>query len=446
MNSSDEGGAELRQLSQAEILQLVEDGLFSPEHAEKWAKNHNYPPFAPGPVDTPAGSETDHQWWTLPMAAAWFTWRSRRAVHHQSKSARTGWKRWVVVDPASIPFVRPKCRVTDFGEPKTWDVFSEAMQDPRIPLLQRVVRPRPAPSLSDLRADLPYRRLKKALQSGILTATRVTKGQRDLVSPAYWRASFDAYASEPSNTSRSALKAGIFFRPSDVRRAETLVARGEFDRPIIGLEQALGWIAYRNLEKFRSLGKFDLRGKRYYGASYDTDYDTILPDKELFDALAEGRIKGFRKIEGNRNSSRKWEELTLTTRIESRSIWDHYEILFFRMSLIEVWPPLIMDSGFGGPLSRVAAERISQPTDDNKIDQVKRGTKRTGPEPKEMKRVITEMRADIAAGRQSLPSLKEMLQKQLIGRYHVKSRSTALKALKFLQDEADGLSATNSGQ
>ena len=164
MIPSEEGGAEIRQLSRAEVLQLVGDGSFSPEQAEKWAKGHNYPPFAPGPVDTPAGSEPDHQWWTLPMVAAWFTWRSRRAVHHQSKSARIGWKRWVVVEPASNSFVPPKCRLADFGQPTTWDVFSEAIQDPRTPFLQRVVRPRPAPSLSDLKADLPYGRLKKALQ------------------------------------------------------------------------------------------------------------------------------------------------------------------------------------------------------------------------------------------------------------------------------------------
>jgi hypothetical protein len=216
VNSSEEGSAELRQLSPAEVIQMVEDGLFSPAHAEKWAKDHNYPPFAPGPVDSPAGSKSDHQRWTLPMAAAWFTWRSQRAVHHQSRSARVGWKRWVVVEPASDPFSpRKRCRLADFGQPETWDVFSEAMQDPRIPLLQRVVRTQSSPFLSDLKADLPYGRLKKALQSGILTAIRVTKGQRDLVAPAYWRANFDMHASGPS-TSRSALKAGICFRQSDV--------------------------------------------------------------------------------------------------------------------------------------------------------------------------------------------------------------------------------------
>jgi hypothetical protein len=342
--------------------------------------------------------------------------------------------------------VPPKCRLADFGQPEMWDVFSEAIQDPRIPFLQRIVRTQSAPFLLDLRADLPYGRLKKALQSGILIAARLTKEQRDRVPSTYWRANFDAHANGPLITSRPALKTGIVFRPSDVIRAETLVTRGEFDPPVVGLEEAIGWIAYRNAEHFRSLGKNDLRGKQYHGAIYEADYRTNRPEKELLDALVAGRIRGYRKFEGKIRGYGRWEELTLTTRIESRSIWDHSGIRFFRMNLIEVWPSLSVDSGSGGPLSPVAAERISQPTGDNKIDHVKRGNKRTGREPKEMQRVIREMRADIASEDQSLPSLKEMLQKELIAKYHVKSRSTALKALKFLQHEADTLSATNSCQ
>jgi hypothetical protein len=424
VSSSDEGSAEFRQLSQADVLQMVEDGVFSPAHAEKWAKNHNYPPFAPGPVDTPAGSEPDHQWWTLPMAAALFTWRSLRAVYHQSKSARIGWKRWVVVESASNPFVPPKCRLADFGQPQMWDVFSEAIQDPRTPLLQRVVRTRLAPSLSDLKADLPYVRLKKALQSGILIAARLTKEQPDLVPPAYWRANFDAHANGPLNTSRSALEAGIFFRPDEVIRAESLVAKNEFDPPAVGLEQAIGWIAYRSVENFRSLGKLDLRGKRYYGASYETDYSAKRPEKELFDALIGGRIKGYRKIEWKTKGYRKWEELTLTTLMEmaSRPIWDFSGIRFFRINLMEVWPSLSGISGSGGLLSPVAAERISQPAGDKKVDRLKGGKSRTGPKTGKREGAIKEMRADIASGKQSLESLWDLWgkgQTKFAEKYHV---------------------------
>ena len=56
------------------------------------------------------------------------------------------------------------------------------------------------------------------------------------------------------------------------------------------------------------------------------------------------------------------------------------------------------------------------------------------------------MRADIASGEQSLESLWKMNQTKLAEKYHVKSRCTAIKALEVLQNEADTLSATNSGQ
>ena len=48
------------------------------------------------------------------------------------------------------------------------------------------------------------------------------------------------------------------------------------------------------MENFRSLGKFDLRGKQYYGASYESDYSILRPEHELFVALVAGQIKGYR--------------------------------------------------------------------------------------------------------------------------------------------------------
>lgn len=67
------------------------------------------------------------------------------------------------------------------------------------------------------------------------------------------------------------------------------------------------------MENFRSLGKKDLRGRQYHGASYEADYSINRPEKELFDALVAGRIKGYRKIEDKIRGYRRWEELTLTT-------------------------------------------------------------------------------------------------------------------------------------
>jgi hypothetical protein len=35
--------------------------------------------------------------------------------------------------------------------------------------------------------------------------------------------------------------------------AEAGIARNEFEQPVVGLEQALGWVAYQNTDNFRSL-------------------------------------------------------------------------------------------------------------------------------------------------------------------------------------------------
>jgi hypothetical protein len=99
-------------------------------------------------------------------------------------------------------------------------------------------------------------------------------------------------------------------------------------------------------------------------------------------------------------------------------------------------------------ISPISKEPSGLSLNDKKVERSKRGKKRTGPKTKKTVLATEAMRADIAARDQSLDSLSAMSQKELAHKYGVKSRSTALKALGVLQDEADtfGPSATNSGQ
>jgi hypothetical protein len=444
MISVEEGSAEIHQLSQAEVLQLAQEGKFSPEEAERWAKNHSYPPFAPGPVHSPAGTETDHPWLTLAMAAAWFTWLSPLAVHHQSRLARIGWKRWVVVEPSSNAFLPPKSRLEDFGAPTAWDVFSEAIRDPRPPYLQRGVPVPPAPTFSDLKSDLPYGRLKKALQSGRLVA--LTGGNRDRVPRSYWRANFDAEVRGILNSSRAARQGKILFRRDEVIEAERFIAKAEFDLPVVGREQAIGWIACRNVENFRSLAKNDLRGKQYHGAKYELDYSTVRPEKELLEALVAGRIKGYKRVEAKMGVGyREWKELTLTDRMDLQSVWDIPTIQFFRDNLIEVWPSLSETSGAPGPRSSLSSVSPGRSADGKKGDLWKRAHQKTGPKTSKTVSTIRSMRADIASEKYSLKSLREENQESVAFRYGV-GRTTAVKALLFLEDEARILSAANSDE
>ena len=176
MNSSEEGSAEVRQLSPAEVIQMVEDGLFSPAHAEKWAKDHNYRHLRldrstalRGRIGSPT-LDTSDGGGVVHLAVP--TCGPSSVEIGSDRMEKMGCCR------ARLGSVRSskKCRLADFGQPETWDVFSEAMQDPQIPLLQRVVRTQSSPSLSDLKADPSYGRLKKALQSGILSCS--SSGER----------------------------------------------------------------------------------------------------------------------------------------------------------------------------------------------------------------------------------------------------------------------------
>jgi hypothetical protein len=236
------------------------------------------------------------------------------------------------------------------------------------------------------------------------------------------------------NDSRSNFERSIYFKKDEVIRAEALLARGEF-RPFVGLEQAIGWSAYRNLQNFRSLGKLDLRGKRYYGASYDPDYETVSSEKELFEALAEGRIKGFRKV-GSR-----WEELTLTNRIEARSIWDFSDVKFTRKSLIEVWPPRSSES-----ISSVlpSAEQRGTLNDENEISHMRIPKKKTGKKGSLKKNYIARMQTDIDSGKESCQSLYDKSEKELMNDYGG-GRTTVKEALKFVLVAADFV-PTNSGK
>jgi hypothetical protein len=205
---------------------------------------------------------------------------------------------------------------------------------------------------------------------------------------------------------------------------------------VVGPEQAVGWLAYRDVDSFRSLGRSDLRGKRYYGASYEKDYVNLQLEKELFVALVEGKIKGHR--EG--------VVLTQKTRMRLKSVWELPELEFFRRDLVDVWPPLSVNSVSTDLISSIPKEPSG--LSPKKGELPKRDKKPTGPKTKKTVLATQAMRADIAAGDQSLDSLSEMPQKELAHKYGVKSRSTALKALDVLQDEADTFSpsATNSGQ
>jgi hypothetical protein len=313
----------------AEILKMVESGLILPTTAEGWARNNNCASFSTNPNPTCA-NPMQFELWTLPMAAAWFIWRSPVAVFHQSDEARVNWKRWIVTEPAKNALSGPRCGIVDLGPAKLWDVFYEARWDPGIALLDRHSAKGPVARAPDPCTDFPYARLRIALQTGRLAAMRSgpRESKRERVPPEYWRENFDQLARPLERAQQQPEEAQFFFQRAEVVEAETEIASREFEMPTVGLEQALGWVAYRSEENFRSLSQADLKGKTYCGQCYEPDFKNRQPEKELFEFLVDGKINGYRS----------GSELTLAERMKMTSVWDAVDVKFFRNELIEIWP------------------------------------------------------------------------------------------------------------
>ena len=115
----------------------VENGRLQPQDAERWAKEQGQEPFSSKP-DVAASEVWAVERWTLPMAAAWFIWRSPDAVRDQWNRAREGWRTWHKV-VHSKKMSRPRrpafsWRLQCFGRATLADVFSQAGCKSQIPV------------------------------------------------------------------------------------------------------------------------------------------------------------------------------------------------------------------------------------------------------------------------------------------------------------------------
>jgi len=327
----------------ANMLKFVEDGHYSPTHAEIWAKKFGRATFASGPNPVAPNPMLIDRW-TLSMAAAWFIWRSYDAVRHQTAEAREGWKIWESISPSKGPSGRHqvkqsfadslvrniKYRLVNIHQPILRRVFFEATWDRALSRLDDLPWHRPTRNAPDPAADFPFSRFMIALQTGKLLVTNTVgkNGEGVLETPEFWVDNFRRYSWPITNRPPFFREEAYSVSRQAVIDAEAEIARNEFEQPVVGLEQALGWIAYQNTDNFRSLGQSDLIGKQYYNQLYDHDYRNLQADEKLFVTIVEGQLKGYR--EG--------AELTLRERMEMKSIWDATGVRFFRNDLIEIWP------------------------------------------------------------------------------------------------------------
>jgi hypothetical protein len=78
------------------ILAMVRKGDLSPQEAEEWATSRDLPPFAGKPDPQELDPMTDPLW-NLPMALAWFIWRTKDAVIETTDEYRRNWWEWTIV-------------------------------------------------------------------------------------------------------------------------------------------------------------------------------------------------------------------------------------------------------------------------------------------------------------------------------------------------------------
>jgi hypothetical protein len=77
------------------ILAKVRDGELSPQAAEEWATTRRRPPFA-GKPDPQGLDPMTEPLWTIPMALAWFIWRTKDAVIETMDEYRQNWRKWTI--------------------------------------------------------------------------------------------------------------------------------------------------------------------------------------------------------------------------------------------------------------------------------------------------------------------------------------------------------------
>jgi hypothetical protein len=385
----------------AAMLAMVREGSFPVEGIESWALNrrkqgHDCLPFATGPNETATDPMRLEQW-TLPMAAAWFIWRSTVAVRDQSVAGRTGWKVWRQIEPKQSVGGYPKCELVDIHPPDFWDVISQARL---IPTAKAWASPTdPVPGTANSR-DLPYERMKAALLEGALVGTSGARG--DKIRPEQWH----CFLNLIENNNRRGAAAEIprsTFSKEDVIGAEARIAAGDYDLRVWDLTQTIGWIAYQDRRTVRGLAETDLRGKSYLGQRYKLDSAINDPERHLLAALVEGKLKGY--LHGT--------ELTVSQRLDLQSAWAKPDVNFFRRDVLLAWPEMREGLASAEPTKAVESATTSK--------------KKTGPRTTKRIDAIREMLRAIRDGEITQAEFEDLTDKELTRRFGLK-RDTARDA------------------
>jgi hypothetical protein len=102
----------------------VEYERLSPAEADERLRTLGLQPFEKRPDPSTFDPMLEAEW-TLPMAAAWFIWRSPDAVRDQWNLAREGWRKWTRIQKPRGAVAGPRWKLKSFGRATLVDVFSQ---------------------------------------------------------------------------------------------------------------------------------------------------------------------------------------------------------------------------------------------------------------------------------------------------------------------------------
>jgi hypothetical protein len=286
--------------------------------------------------------------WTLPMAAAWFIWRSPVAVRDQWDRYRLFW-----LANSGISQLTPLLGVSLYYLFLRADL-SRFQPSKSLRYQQNASRRIPQINVAD---TLPAKRLLDALVSRRLNVTGSVEEtlERSSVAPQYVDAYFkhqmrvnkSLVPSSKNTAHRSSGTSLPKYAELRVPRDEVLItdefySQEEFDHVSWTTERVLGWIAERNPRRLRSLSaiKHPSRSKLGPGPIYTFDFVDTNPDKALLAALRQNKISA--DVAGPAGSWLK----TLTPQYWRRhTLLNAPKLDLQRELVLRIWPPLSERSG-----------------------------------------------------------------------------------------------------
>jgi len=396
------------------ILASVRFGRISPSMAEKWISHMGHPPVQPlGNIAT--FDPMQEQEWTLPMAAAWFIWRSVEAVREQWIAFRRCWL--ASAEPSNLKALTE----VSLRELFAWaDLGRFQIRPNRKYGMTRKLFHNP-------QYHSPVYRLEAALESQQLNLTGISFHQhtRLPIRPPHLAGHIE-YAMKGGEVSGPRTFLFVDGRPGTSRFTDLHVYRNEvisadevasqavFDEPHWTFEHVLGWIAHRDPRRFRLIAPIDSASpsespRDDWKMTYAFDFVDQDPEGTLREAFLQGQLDGeldrrfLPRGFPNPIPINWWRDGAMT---KVPRMW------FRRDQVINLWPPI--------SLTRIRSESIAA----TETDAPQAPKLRAYSELPKMQARTIDIARDLWNNKNNIPPIVEERDRQISAKYLDRRLST----------------------